>query len=113
MALEIDAAQAIACLKTRLIGQATDTDIALHDQPIGRCGGIARVRQIAAIRDAVQNHLLQIVSNLAMEPPPRSGDLETVRDEKVKVLKGIGYADNTVANSLRVVRSATANGPLP
>jgi glucose-6-phosphate 1-dehydrogenase len=41
------------------------------------------------IRDAVQNHLLQIVSNLAMEPPPRSGDLETVRDEKVKVLKGI------------------------
>jgi len=41
------------------------------------------------IRDVVQNHLLQIVSNLAMEPPPRSGDLETVRDEKVKVLKGI------------------------
>jgi len=41
------------------------------------------------IRDAVQNHLLQIVSNLAMEPPPRSGDLETLRDEKVKVLKGI------------------------
>ena len=41
------------------------------------------------IRDTVQNHLLQIVSNLAMEPPPRSGDLETLRDEKVKVLKGI------------------------
>jgi glucose-6-phosphate 1-dehydrogenase len=41
------------------------------------------------IRDVVQNHLLQIVSNLAMEPPPRSEDLETLRDEKVKVLKGI------------------------
>jgi glucose-6-phosphate 1-dehydrogenase len=41
------------------------------------------------IRDVVQNHLLQIVSNIAMEPPPRSADLETVRDEKVKVLKGI------------------------
>ncbi len=41
------------------------------------------------IRDVVQNHLLQIVSNVAMEPPPRSGDLETVHDEKVKVLKGI------------------------
>jgi glucose-6-phosphate 1-dehydrogenase len=41
------------------------------------------------IRDVVQNHLLQIVSNVAMEPPPRSEDLETVRDEKVKVLKGI------------------------
>ncbi len=41
------------------------------------------------IRDVVQNHLLQVVSNVAMEPPPRSGDPETLRDEKVKVLKGI------------------------
>jgi len=42
-----------------------------------------------AIRDVVQNHLLQIVSNVAMEPPPRTTDMESVRDEKVKVLKGI------------------------
>jgi glucose-6-phosphate 1-dehydrogenase len=41
------------------------------------------------IRDVVQNHLLQIVSNVAMEPPPRSEDPETMRDEKVQVLKGI------------------------
>jgi glucose-6-phosphate 1-dehydrogenase len=41
------------------------------------------------IRDVVQNHLLQIISNVAMEPPPRSADVETLRDEKVKVLKGI------------------------
>jgi glucose-6-phosphate 1-dehydrogenase len=41
------------------------------------------------IRDVVQNHLLQIVSNVAMEPPPRTTDMESVRDEKVKVLKGI------------------------
>jgi glucose-6-phosphate 1-dehydrogenase len=41
------------------------------------------------IRDVVQNHLLQVVSNLAMEPPPSSKDLETARDERVKVLKGI------------------------
>jgi glucose-6-phosphate 1-dehydrogenase len=41
------------------------------------------------IRDVVQNHLLQIISNVAMEPPPRSHDAETVRAEKVKVLKGI------------------------
>jgi glucose-6-phosphate 1-dehydrogenase len=41
------------------------------------------------IRDVVQNHLLQIVSNVAMEPPPRTDDLETLRDEKVKVLKGM------------------------
>jgi glucose-6-phosphate 1-dehydrogenase len=41
------------------------------------------------IRDVVQNHLLQIVSNVAMEPPPRSHDAETIRAEKVKVLKGM------------------------
>ncbi len=41
------------------------------------------------IRDVVQNHLLQVVSNVAMEPPPRSADPDTLRDEKVKVLKGI------------------------
>jgi glucose-6-phosphate 1-dehydrogenase len=45
--------------------------------------------QAGAIRDVVQNHLLQIVSNVAMEPPPRSQDPETVRAEKVRVLKGI------------------------
>lgn len=41
-----------------------------------------------AIRDVVQNHLFQILSNLAMEPPARS-DGESLRDEKVKVLKAI------------------------
>ena len=41
-----------------------------------------------AIRDVVQNHLFQVLSNLAMEPPVRS-DSESVRDEKVKVLKAI------------------------
>ncbi|HVJ09405.1 MAG TPA: glucose-6-phosphate dehydrogenase [Acidisarcina sp.] len=41
-----------------------------------------------AIRDVIQNHLFQILCNLMMEPPPR-GDAETVRDEKVKVLKSI------------------------
>jgi len=42
-----------------------------------------------AIRDVVQNHLLQVLSNVAMEPPPNSQDSETLRDEKVKVLKAI------------------------
>jgi glucose-6-phosphate 1-dehydrogenase len=44
--------------------------------------------QTGTIRDVVQNHLFQILSNLAMEPPVRI-DSETVRDEKVKVLKAI------------------------
>ncbi|MGO9065153.1 MAG: glucose-6-phosphate dehydrogenase [Myxococcaceae bacterium] len=42
-----------------------------------------------AIRDVVQNHLLQVVSNVAMEPPPQTQDPEAFRTEKVKVLKGI------------------------
>jgi glucose-6-phosphate 1-dehydrogenase len=41
-----------------------------------------------AIRDVVQNHLFQVLSNLAMEPPARL-DSESTRDEKVKVLKAI------------------------
>jgi glucose-6-phosphate 1-dehydrogenase len=44
--------------------------------------------QTGAIRDVVQNHLFQILVNLAMEPPVRT-DSETIRDEKVKVLKAI------------------------
>ena len=44
--------------------------------------------QTGAIRDVVQNHLFQILCNLTMEPPVRT-DSETVRDEKVKVLKAI------------------------
>jgi glucose-6-phosphate 1-dehydrogenase len=41
-----------------------------------------------AVRDVVQNHLFQVLSNLTMEPPVRS-DSESLRDEKVKVLKAI------------------------
>jgi glucose-6-phosphate 1-dehydrogenase len=41
-----------------------------------------------AIRDVIQNHMFQVLSNLAMEAPART-DSESVRDEKVKVLKSI------------------------
>ncbi len=41
-----------------------------------------------AIRDVIQNHLFQVLSNLAMEPPARL-DSESIRDEKAKVLKAI------------------------
>jgi glucose-6-phosphate 1-dehydrogenase len=40
------------------------------------------------IRDVIQNHLFQVLTNLAMEPPARS-DSESLRDEKVKVLRSI------------------------
>jgi glucose-6-phosphate 1-dehydrogenase len=44
--------------------------------------------QTGTIRDVVQNHLFQVLCNLAMEPPVRT-DSESMRDEKVKVLKAI------------------------
>ena len=44
--------------------------------------------QTGAIRDVVQNHIFQVMCNLAMECPARR-DSESIRDEKVKVLKAI------------------------
>jgi glucose-6-phosphate 1-dehydrogenase len=41
-----------------------------------------------AVRDVIENHLFQVLANLAMEPPVRT-DSESMRDEKVKVLKAI------------------------
>src|SRR5262245_57669747 len=44
--------------------------------------------EAGAIRDVVQNHLLEVVAFLAMEPPP-AGDREALRDEKTQLLKSI------------------------
>jgi glucose-6-phosphate 1-dehydrogenase len=44
--------------------------------------------QTGAIRDVVQNHIFQILCNLAMEASAND-DSESIRDEKVKVLKAI------------------------
>ncbi len=44
--------------------------------------------ETGTIRDVIQNHLFQVLVNLTMEPPPRT-DSESIRDEKVKVLKAI------------------------
>ena len=44
--------------------------------------------QTGTVRDVIQNHLFQILANLAMEPPVRT-DSESIRDEKVKVLKAM------------------------
>jgi len=48
--------------------------------------------QTGTIRDVVQNHLFQILANLAMEPPVRN-DSESIRNEKVKVLEAIPPVD--------------------
>lgn len=44
--------------------------------------------EVGAIRDVMQNHLFQVLTNLAMEPAA-GNDSESIRDEKVKVLKAI------------------------
>lgn len=44
--------------------------------------------KVGTIRDVVQNHLIQVLSLLAMEPPV-SEDANALRDERVKVLRAI------------------------
>jgi len=58
-------------------------------ESFGVVGRGAFYEEAGAIRDVMQNHLMQVLANLAMEPPPGTSDTESVRDEKVKVLKAI------------------------
>jgi glucose-6-phosphate 1-dehydrogenase len=44
--------------------------------------------EVGALRDVVQNHLLQVLAHLAMEPPIGEGH-EAMRDEKIKVFRAI------------------------
>jgi glucose-6-phosphate 1-dehydrogenase len=62
--------------------------------------------ETGTVRDVIQNHLFQVLSNLAMEPPVRT-DSESIRDEKVKVLKAIPSLtpDNIVRGQFRGYRS--------
>ena len=49
---------------------------------------------VGAIRDVLQNHLLQVVALLAMDPPG-SPDADALRDEKVRVLRAMRPLDRT------------------
>ncbi len=63
-----------------------------------------------ALRDMVQNHMLQLLALVAMEPPT-SFDPTCVRDEKVKVLRAL----RTVANDESVTgqyRGGASNGEI-
>jgi glucose-6-phosphate 1-dehydrogenase len=68
--------------------------------------------ETGTIRDVVQNHLFQVLSNLAMEPPVRA-DSESIRDEKVKVLKAMPSltADSVVRGQFRGYRSEKGVAP--
>jgi glucose-6-phosphate 1-dehydrogenase len=68
--------------------------------------------ETGAIRDVIQNHLFQVLANLAMEPPPRT-DSESIRDEKVKVLKAIPPLEskNLVRGQFRSYRNEKGVAP--
>ncbi|MDH5653867.1 MAG: glucose-6-phosphate dehydrogenase [Gammaproteobacteria bacterium] len=59
-----------------------------HSETQGIAGRAAFYDNVGAMRDMIQSHLLQMLTLVAMEPPPNL-DAESLRDEKVKVLKSI------------------------
>ncbi len=61
-------------------------------EDFGVQGRGAIYEEMGAIRDVVQNHLFQVLLNLTMEPPVRT-DSESIRDEKVQVLRAIQSLD--------------------
>ncbi len=62
--------------------------------------------QAGALRDMVQNHMLQLLALVAMEPP-HSLDADVIRDEKLQVLKSLRPLDGAVIDT-NVVRAQYA-----
>jgi glucose-6-phosphate 1-dehydrogenase len=54
-----------------------------------------------ALRDMVQNHMLQLLCLVAMEPPA-DASADSIRDEKVKVLKALRRFDRATAQQMSV-----------
>ncbi|MEF7616444.1 glucose-6-phosphate dehydrogenase [Aquincola sp. MAHUQ-54] len=68
--------------------------------------------QTGALRDMVQNHALQLLTMVAMEPPA-SNDADAIRDEKLKVLRSLKpfTPDSVVRDVVRgQYRSGTVDG---
>jgi glucose-6-phosphate 1-dehydrogenase len=61
-------------------------------EPMGMEGRGAFYDDAGVLRDVFQNHLLQLLALVAMEPPARY-DADSVRDEKVKVFRAMRCAD--------------------
>jgi glucose-6-phosphate 1-dehydrogenase len=49
--------------------------------------------EVGALRDVVQNHLLQVVAHIAMEPPTGTG-AEPLRDERAKIMRAVRPLSN-------------------
>ena len=59
--------------------------------------------EAGAMRDMVQNHMMQLVCLVAMEPP-NSLEADSLRDEKLKVLKALQRIDETNISKSRCAR---------
>lgn len=84
-------------------------------ESVGLEGRAGYYDKAGALRDMVQNHILQLLCLVAMEPPA-SMDSEAVRDEKLKVLRALKPI--TAANAERLTvrgqyrAGASAGGPV-
>jgi glucose-6-phosphate 1-dehydrogenase len=63
-------------------------------EAFGVDGRGAFYEEVGAVRDVVQNHLLQVLALLAMEPPV-GNDADALRDEKVKVFRATRSLDSS------------------
>ncbi|MAA97472.1 MAG: glucose-6-phosphate dehydrogenase [Stappia sp.] len=85
-------------------------------ESIGVGGRAGYYDTAGAMRDMVQNHILQLLCLVAMEPP-ESMDADSVRDEKLKVLKALKPMDADSATRLTVRgqyrAGASAGGAVP
>jgi len=77
-------------------------------ETVGLEGRVSYYDGVGALRDMVQNHVLQILSIIAMEPPARF-DSTSVRDEKVKVLRSLRPFSGEMAKT-QSVRGQYTNG---
>ncbi len=85
-------------------------------ESLGVAGRAGYYNTAGALRDMVQNHMLQLLCLVAMEPPVNMG-ADAVRDEKLKVLKALEPIDESNAQSLTVRgqyrAGASAGGAVP
>jgi glucose-6-phosphate 1-dehydrogenase len=68
--------------------------------------------QVGAVRDVIENHLFQVLSNLTMEPPVDLSS-DAIRDERAKVLKAIRTLapEQVVRGQFRGYRSENGVAP--
>ena len=84
-------------------------------ETVGLEGRAGYYDKAGALRDMVQNHMLQLLCLVAMEPPA-SMDADAVRDEKLKVLRSLQRINGNEAPKLTVRgqyrAGASSNGPV-